>query len=66
MVGTLANALVHHSGLVEDPYDLMDYLIEVVGSPTAGPGGGQRVRDLIAKLSAAASDTEPEPEQAQQ
>lgn len=54
LVGTLVNALVHHSGLVEDPYDLLDYLVEVVENPMAGAGGyerGQRMRDLIEALS---------------
>lgn len=53
LVGTLVNALVHHTGLVEDPYDLLDYLVEVVENPMAGAGGyerGQRMRDLIAQL----------------
>lgn len=56
LVGTLVNALVHHSGLVEDPYDLLDYLVEVIETPTAGRSGdqrSQRVRDLIATLSGA-------------
>ena len=54
LVGTLVNALVHHSGLVEDPYDLLDYLVEIVETPIAGAGRlerGQRVRDLIERLS---------------
>lgn len=54
LVGTLVNALVHHTGLVEDPYDLLDYLVEVVENPMAGAGGyerGQRMRDLIVELS---------------
>lgn len=54
LVGTLVNALVHHSGLVADPYDLLDYLVEVVENPMAGAGGyerGQRMRDLIRELS---------------
>lgn len=54
LVGTLVNALVHHVGLVEDPWDLIDYLVEIVEAPIAGAGGyerGQRVRDLIAELS---------------
>lgn len=51
LVGTLVNALVHHSGLVEDPYDLLDYLVEVVEDPGSGPAFARRVRDLIAQLS---------------
>lgn len=63
LVGTLVNALVHHAGLVEDPYDLLDYFVEVVENPMAGAGGyerGDRVRELIAKL------TDPEPRQTPQ
>jgi hypothetical protein len=55
LVGTLVNALTHHSGLEVDPYDLLDYLVEAVESPLDGPlhERGQRIRDLIAELSGA-------------
>lgn len=54
LVGTLVNALVHHSGLVEDPYALLDSLINVVeadpGDATPDHGGFAEVRALIAQL----------------
>lgn len=53
LVGTLVNALVHHSGLVADPYDLLDYLVEIVETPIAGAGRyerGERLRELIEQL----------------
>lgn len=30
IVGTLTNALAHHSGLVEDPYELLEALVRLV------------------------------------
>jgi hypothetical protein len=67
LVGTLVNALVHHSGLETDALGLLDHLVEVVEADmavVASDQRAQRVLDLIAKLSA--SDTEPCPEQAGQ
>lgn len=53
LVGTLVNALVHHSGLETDPYELLDYLCVLVETEvplTADDAGAGRIRDLIAKL----------------
>jgi hypothetical protein len=53
LVGTLANALVHHSNLATNPYELVDYLVEVVESDlvvTADAPVANRVRGYIAAL----------------
>lgn len=54
LVGTLTNALTHHTGLVDDPYELIDYLCGVVETDFAAQPGSdpraERVRELVAKL----------------
>lgn len=57
LVGTLVNALVHHSGIESDPVALVDKLVDLVeeGSPDAA----QWARDTTERLSAAAQDPTP-------
>ena len=50
LVGTLTNALAHHSGLSDDPYALLDDLIDLVEGGTGAEQAATAVRELIIKL----------------
>lgn len=55
LVGTLTNALVHHSEVESDPYALIDQLVEIVEAPLVAEDAPDHrvalVRDLLDRLS---------------
>ena len=51
LVGTLVNALTHHSGLVDDPYEALSRLVALVEADAEdGPGARLWARDVLARL----------------